>query len=157
MPEEIHRIHIGAYGIILKDDRIPLVKKSRGPYAGLMALPGGKIEWGEQPEDTLKRELVEELGLEPIRFEHVTDRIHYTHYEDKGTPIAFQHVAHLYRVSKTKKVRGPATNHEDVAYVEWIDPKTVDLSTLTPMAQFVVKRIMGDGRSSSARTEEVVE
>lgn len=53
----------GAYGIIIKDDKILLIKKNGGPYDGKLDLPGGTIEFHEKPENTLKRELLEEVGI----------------------------------------------------------------------------------------------
>ena len=56
--------HIGVYGLIIKDDRILLIKKKTGPYDGKLDLPGGGLEFRERPEDTLKRELKEEVGID---------------------------------------------------------------------------------------------
>ena len=61
--------HIGAYGIILENDKIVLIKKVGGPYNGKLDLPGGTIEWGETPETTLIRELEEEIGIKVIEYE----------------------------------------------------------------------------------------
>lgn len=58
----------GAYGIIIKDDKILLIKKYGGPYDGKLDLPGGTIEFHEKPENTLKRELLEEVGIEVKNF-----------------------------------------------------------------------------------------
>ena len=55
---------LGAYGLIIKDEKILLIKKSSGPYDGKLDLPGGTIEFCERPEDALKRELLEEAGIE---------------------------------------------------------------------------------------------
>ena len=55
--------HLGVYGVIIKDDKILLVKKSRGAYIGKYDLPGGSIEHGEKPAETLKREIMEETGM----------------------------------------------------------------------------------------------
>lgn len=55
---------LGAYGLIIKDGKILLIKKANGPYAGKLDLPGGTIEFCETPEDALKRELLEEVGIE---------------------------------------------------------------------------------------------
>jgi len=57
-----HR-HLGVYGLIIEDDKILLIKKANGPYKGKLDLPGGSIEFGEKPEDTLKREIEEETGI----------------------------------------------------------------------------------------------
>ena len=35
--------HVGAYGLIVKDDKIVLIKKVGGPYDGKLDLPGGTI------------------------------------------------------------------------------------------------------------------
>lgn len=60
---------LGAYALILKDDKILLIKKKTGPYDGKLDLPGGTIEFGERPEDALKRELKEEVGIDVIGYE----------------------------------------------------------------------------------------
>ena len=61
--------HLGAYGLIIKDEKIVLIKKVGGPYSGRLDLPGGTIEWGETPEQTLIRELNEEVGIEAKKYE----------------------------------------------------------------------------------------
>ena len=55
---------LGAYAIILKDNKILLIKKANGPYKNKLDLPGGTIEFCETPSETLKRELMEEVGIE---------------------------------------------------------------------------------------------
>ena len=57
---------LGAYGLIIKDDKILLIQKFGGPYDGKLDLPGGTIEFCERPEDALKRELMEEVGIEVV-------------------------------------------------------------------------------------------
>ena len=61
--------HLGAYGLIIKDEKIVLIKKVGGPYNGKLDLPVGTIEWGETPEQTLIRELNEEVGIDVIKYE----------------------------------------------------------------------------------------
>lgn len=55
---------LGAYGLVINDNKILLIKKSGGPYDGKLDLPGGTIEFCERPADALKRELLEEVGIE---------------------------------------------------------------------------------------------
>ena len=61
--------HTGAYGLIVKDEQIVLIKKVGGPYSGKLDLPGGTIEWGEKPEESLIRELNEEVGINVVGYE----------------------------------------------------------------------------------------
>ena len=61
--------HIGVYGLVIKDDKILLIKKVGGPYDGQYDLPGGSFEFGETPEETLTRELQEEVGIKPTKYE----------------------------------------------------------------------------------------
>lgn len=54
-----------ACALIDVDGRVLLAQRPRGkPMAGLWEFPGGKIEPGERPEDSLIRELREELGID---------------------------------------------------------------------------------------------
>lgn len=55
---------LGAYGIVIKDNKILLIKKFGGPQNEKLDLPGGTIEFCEKPEEALKRELNEEVGIE---------------------------------------------------------------------------------------------
>ena len=55
---------MGIYGIVIENEKILLIKKAVGPYEGKLDLPGGSPEFGETPIETLKRELLEETGLE---------------------------------------------------------------------------------------------
>ena len=56
---------VAACALIDTDGRVLLAQRPPGKsMAGLWEFPGGKIEVGETPEETLVRELREELGIE---------------------------------------------------------------------------------------------
>jgi 8-oxo-dGTP diphosphatase len=55
---------VAACALIDADGRVLLAERPAGKMmAGLWEFPGGKVETGERPEETLIRELKEELGI----------------------------------------------------------------------------------------------
>jgi len=57
-------ILVAACALVDSDGRVLLAQRPPGKsMAGLWEFPGGKVETGERPEQTLIRELREELGI----------------------------------------------------------------------------------------------
>jgi len=60
----IKTVLVAACALIDTDGRVLIARRPEGkPMAGLWEFPGGKVENGERPEETLIRELKEELDI----------------------------------------------------------------------------------------------
>jgi ADP-ribose pyrophosphatase YjhB (NUDIX family) len=55
---------IGVAAIVLRGDQVLLVQRGREPAKGLWGLPGGMLELGETVAEGVRREVLEECGVE---------------------------------------------------------------------------------------------
>ena len=91
---------LGAYALILKDNNILLIKKASGPYDGKLDLPGGTIGFCETPEDALKRELMEEVGIEVNEYQLFdADSVTFVWNFKEDVQVKVQHTGIFYKVT----------------------------------------------------------
>jgi 8-oxo-dGTP diphosphatase len=62
------RVHVPCVGAVVHDDvhRLLLVRRGRAPSAGRWSLPGGRVEAGETDAEAVRREVLEETGLDIV-------------------------------------------------------------------------------------------
>ncbi|MGH8751309.1 MAG: Nudix family hydrolase [Burkholderiales bacterium] len=74
-------VQVAAAVILLPDGQFLLARRPQNkPYPGYWEFPGGKIEPGETSQQALRRELLEELGIDAEEIHPWITRIyHYTH------------------------------------------------------------------------------
>ena len=101
--------------VIEKDGKILIARrKGEDALGGKWEFPGGKLEPGETPEECLKRELREELGIETEVKAFLC-----------SSSFAYRHIAVELLAYKTVYVSGEITLHEHDR-VEWIPPEALD-------------------------------
>jgi len=50
-------------GVVIKDNKVLLARHTYGSGKGLYIVPGGYVEFGEMPQDAVKREIFEETKI----------------------------------------------------------------------------------------------
>lgn len=55
------RVAVG--GVVIRDDRVLLVRRAKSPALGEWAIPGGSVELGETLKEAVEREIREETGI----------------------------------------------------------------------------------------------
>jgi ADP-ribose pyrophosphatase YjhB (NUDIX family) len=123
-------IRHGAYGIVIQGSKILLTQKKSGPYKGLWGLPGGAIEFGETPEETLKRELMEESCIEVSKLEFLTIATSTGNYQDNDISYGFHQVGLLYKILDWKKHAEVLPEEENY----WFELANIPQKELTPFA-----------------------
>ncbi len=95
--------HFGVYGVIFnsKGNHVLLIEKSKGPYKGMLDLPGGRPEFNELPEETLYREILEETGLYVQKSKQVEYLVNIFKYDK----TQFRRTALIYLVQAVGNIR----------------------------------------------------
>lgn len=136
-------IRHGAYGILLREGKkILLTQKKSGPYKELWGLPGGKIEFGETPEQTLKRELLEETSLTCGFLEFLNILTATGEYLQEGVPYEFHQVGLIYKVLNWTKQVTQVPEEE----THWFFLNDIKMKELTPFAKEAI-RILSKGKT----------
>lgn len=129
---------VGAYGVALAENGVLLVHKGpNGCYRGLFDLPGGGIETGETPEEALRREFLEEVGMTFDKMHLLYNLSHTFEVEDEGLNYTFHQFGHIYVVHYVRP--SPYYYPQDV--FEWFEFAKLKKEQLTPFAWEIVRRL----------------
>jgi 8-oxo-dGTP diphosphatase len=106
--------------VIVKKNKILLIKRGKEPYRGHYALPGGFVEYGETVEAALQREVLEETGL-VVKIKSLVGVYSDPHRDPRGQVVSVAFAANI--------VGGKLAAGSDAAVVAlW------DLAELPPLA-----------------------
>jgi len=107
---------VGVGAIIIKDDRVVLVKRAHPPIQGQWSIPGGVLEVGELVREAAIREAREETGLivEPGELLGVFDRV----LRDAEKRVQYHYVLIDFLC---RRVGGEFLAASDAAEVRWFN------------------------------------
>ncbi|MBI4346181.1 MAG: NUDIX hydrolase [Elusimicrobia bacterium] len=132
------------YGVLVEQDQV-LLTRSRFLDREFVNVPGGGMELGEAPVSALKREFVEETGLEvePVRVLYASEGLHLS------TQMPMQIVSMYWLVEKRGGVLRTTGNGDDVVSLFWADVAAVPTGEMFPSdREFASRldRILGAGK-----------
>jgi ADP-ribose pyrophosphatase YjhB (NUDIX family) len=124
---------VGIGIVLLRQDKVLLIKRGRPPAQGAWSLPGGAQELGETAEDAARRELLEETGLTAGALSLVAhvDSIH----RDAGGRVQYHYTILNFCGDY---MGGEARPGGDVTDVAWVRPDEFDRYDLWPEARRVI-------------------
>lgn len=139
---------ISVRAIITHDDKTLLVRRATGrdTILGLYELPGGKLSYGEQPEDALRRYLHDDVGLH-IGKATLFDVVTYIDHDDRN----IQYAVITYQVALAAGHHDPRLSGNYDQYV-WQSLSDMQQSTLTDLTQLLLGIIQQE-----ALTDESIE
>jgi 8-oxo-dGTP diphosphatase len=129
MEEKSQRIVTTAF--IENDGKVLVAKRSSKAnlFPGEYELPGGKIEFGEDPKEALKREIMEELGIE---IEVYDPYYVYTYTVYNGKAHYVEIVFHAKLKDSEEKIE--MKEHEDIKWVTKTELDSLKMSGETKIA-----------------------
>jgi 8-oxo-dGTP diphosphatase len=101
---------------VVHNGRILTVRRGRPPNAGMLALPGGRVEPGEPLLEAAIRELHEETGI-VAEAECVLTAIDQFHHDARGCLLGH----YIIVVVSCRWVKGAGIAADDASEVRWLD------------------------------------
>lgn len=109
------RPFVGVGAIIFRGDQVLLIRRGTPPALGKWSIPGGLVEVGESLEDAVRREILEEVGLDVkvLDLVAVLDRV----IRDQEGRIEYHYILIDFLCESTRGDPQPATDADECAFV----------------------------------------
>lgn len=126
---------VGVGAVIVSQGRVLLVRRDTEPLKGEWSIPGGALELGEKVHEGVRREALEETGLqvEPQRVLEVFDSVF--HDERGRTQYHYVLIDYLCRVAG-----GEARAGSDVSEVRWVSADEIAVLELRDSTERVLRK-----------------
>ncbi|MCF2650014.1 MULTISPECIES: NUDIX hydrolase [Niallia] len=132
----------GVYGILVEKDRLLVIHKKRGPYANRFDLPGGSLEQGESLTMAMRREFLEETGIEI----EIQKQIGMADFMFPCNWRKFTHIHHIAAFYTARKIGGEIIVPEqfegqDSLGAEWVSIENITIHNASPLVLKAVEWI----------------
>lgn len=123
---------VGVGGVVIRSNRVLLIRRGSEPLKGEWSIPGGMVELGESLPEGVKREIMEETGLKvrPMEVLSVFDRI-----QKNGKRIQYHYVIVDYLC---RAISGRLKAGSDVLDARWVARDALPSYHITPKAASVI-------------------
>lgn len=132
----ITRVLVG--GAIIKDNKVLLLKRTQDKkfLPGYYDVPGGKVDPGEDPNDTIIREVKEEtdLDVEIVRPYNVWSTI--LEFNNKKEHVI--EIDYLLRIKQSKEIK---LSQEEHCEFIWVDKSTIPSKISPELKATVIKAL----------------
>lgn len=135
------RQQVSVRAIVRNQDKVLLLKRSAGrrTILGKFELPGGKVAYGEQPEDTLRRVMHDKAGLH-IQTLQLYDAVTYIDHDDRD----IQFTVLVYLVALAPGHHGVVLNERYNKY-SWQTMQKTQQETLTDLTALLLGIFQQEG------------
>lgn len=131
--KKYHRA-FGVYGLYVENDKLLVINKNGGPYTNRLDLPGGSLEEGESLSQAMKREFLEETGLEI----EIVANIGITDFKLPWLWKEFTDVHHIAVFYSVRRLGGKLNaikqfEGQDSSGTVWVTEKDISLDNTSPL------------------------
>lgn len=123
--------YVTVNAIIIREDKLLLIKRGVDPYKGFWSIPGGYVDWDESTEEAVEREVKEETGLSAT----VTKLVGVY-----GSPR--RHPKQVINISYLVEVVGTVVAGDDAVAAKWFSLNDLPTSIAFDHAKIISEAVM---------------
>ena len=128
--------------VVIKNGALLVLKRNEEPFKGMWDLPGGYMNAGEMPEQAIRREFKEELGVEP----RTCDFIGWFPGTASWRGVSFAVLSHVYLTETPRSFALAKKENIDYRWVSLaaINPETIAFDSNQSVVRLLKEKFMND-------------